>query len=164
MKLKMLIFWGIMMIPLALAAVQTNNATFQHLSVQQNNATFIAATCGISINSSSINFGTLGNGNISNEQSISLNNTGTASANFTISGTNWILTSNSSFVMNVNQTRFYNESVAFNLKTLLQTYDQTLQGNVGGNQTIFSFMNVQIPSITNITGAINQNATYTVLC
>src|SRR5207245_10957781 len=86
----------------------------------------LANTCGINVVSGApINYGSLTPGSISTEQTVVLQNTGTASGTLAVHGTDWLDGSSIAQIL-VGNTKFSTASNTYASKTALTTVDQTV--------------------------------------
>ena len=116
-------------------------------------------TCGISLNNTAPDFGSIEIGQESSEVIIRVTNTGSLSGNYTIEGTDWSGTT----TLPVGRTAWGNTSGNFASKTALTTSAVTHKTNVAGGSFFDSYLQMK-PENGDTAGTYSQNITYTVLC
>ncbi|MGC9005698.1 MAG: right-handed parallel beta-helix repeat-containing protein [Candidatus Micrarchaeia archaeon] len=110
----------------------------------------VADTCGIDINETSVDFGSLTTNVVSAEKSVRVTNPGTAAGNFSINGTNWI----GPVVFSSTRTRWATSSGSYETKTPLNATPVPVYVNLPGGD----FFNLYLQLYTPMG---QQNGTYT---
>ncbi|TLX93143.1 MAG: hypothetical protein E6K91_09015 [Thaumarchaeota archaeon] len=126
--------------------------------------TVIANTCGINVVSGApINYGSLTPGSISTEQTVVLQNTGTASGTLAVHGTDWLDGSSIAQIL-VGNTKFSTASNTYASKTALTTVDQTV-GTINPTPNLSTFWQVQVNLISSsFSGSLTQTTTFSNSC
>ena len=126
--------------------------------------TLIANTCGINIVSGApINYGSLTSGTISTEQTVLLQNTGTASGTLLVHGGDWLDVSSTSQML-VGSTKFSVTSGTYASKTALTTSDQTV-GTINPTPNLSTFWQLQAnPLSSSFSGSLTQTVTFSNSC
>jgi len=127
--------------------------------------TVIAGSCGINVVSGApINYGSLTSGSTSTEQTVVLQNTGTASGTLAVHGTDWLDGSSTSQIL-VGNTKFSTSTgITYASKTALTTSDQTV-GTINPTPNLSTFWQVQVNLISSsFTGSLTQTTTFSNSC
>src|SRR3989338_4559963 len=126
----------------------------------------VLATCGTQfISGAPINYGSLGPGTTSTEQTLVLHNTGSASGALSVSGSNWLdasaLPTNQ---MNVDNTKFSTTSGTYATKTSLLTIDQAV-GTLSPISDLNTFWQLQVNLLNSaFAGSLTQTMSFIVVC
>ena len=151
---------SILMVFVVFAIVLAGSALAASSTATINATVSIPLSCGILTSAGNVAFGSVGTGVTSSEQSVTVNNTGSASANFTISGTSW---TNGSNTMPVGQTAFNTTTGTYTQKTTLTGVAQTLINSIANGGFFNLFLQMAVPN-GQATGAYNQTITLTTTC
>jgi hypothetical protein len=138
------------------------NVTGGTTTTSSTTTTTILSTCTLSLNSSSINFGSLNPNDISNDQSLAVTSTGSvATTSFSIYGTDW--DDGNGHTMIVGQTHWDTSGAVYgSMNTLLVSPGSTLTNLGASSSQIFHFK-LQIPS-GQTQGSYTQTITFTAGC
>ena len=122
----------------------------------------ISSTCGISLSSGSLNFGSMNTGDTSADQNTTVTNDGSVSTDVTVSGTDWVNGTNS---FDVGQSHYaLSSGQDFDSgMTALDTVDQTFVNGLGNGASQDGFFKLRIP-LGQTAGAYTQDITFTSTC
>jgi hypothetical protein len=135
----------------------------------QGQVTIVSAqTCGLNfVSGSPINYGSLSIGQVSNEQTLVIDNTGTAQGALSVSGTNWL--SGAATIMNVGTTQYApTPGVAYGAapKISLTTAGASL-GVISSSTNMNLYWQLRADLVagqTAFTGSTTQTVTFTSAC
>jgi len=138
--------------------------TVYFVSADSSTATATAtvpASCGISLNDTAPDFGSVTAGSESSEVIIQVSNTGSVSANVTIEGTNW--TDGGSNTFAVGYTKYALTSGTYASKTALTESAVQHMTDLANGDSDDSFLQMSVPS-GQAAATYTQTITYTTVC
>lgn len=119
----------------------------------------VADTCGVYINETSVDFGSLTTNVISAEKSVRVTNPGTAPGNFSINGTNWM----GPAVFSSTRTRWSTASGSYESKTPINSTPVLVYENLGGGSYFNLYLQLYTP-IGQENGTYNQTISMIAEC